>query len=46
MEIILIDTKNPKVRKEILMTGTKTAASHQKMADCDDLTVCSKLVLN
>ena len=46
MEIVLIDTKNPKVRIEILMTGTKTVACHQKMADCDDLTVCSKLVLN
>ena len=28
------------------MTGTKLAACHQKMADCDDLAVCSKLVLN
>ena len=46
MEIVLIDTKNPKVRIEILMTGTKFAACHQKMADCDDLTVCSELVLN
>ena len=46
METVLIDTKNPKVRKEILMTGTKLAACHQKMADCDDLTVCSKLELN
>ena len=46
MENVLIDTTNPKVRIEILMTGTKTAACHQKMADCDDLTVCSKLVLN
>ena len=42
----MIDTKNPKVRIEILMTGTKIAACHQKMADCDDLAVCSKLVLN
>ena len=40
MEIVLIDTKNPKVRTEILITGTKTAACHQKLADCDDLTVC------
>ena len=46
MEIVLIDTKNPKVRIEILMTGTKIAACHQRMADCDDQTVCSKLVLN
>ena len=30
-------TKNPKVRIEILMTGTKIAACHQIMADCDDL---------
>ena len=45
MEIVLIDTKNPKVRIEIVITGTKIAACHQKMADCD-LTVCSKLVLN
>ena len=28
------------------MTGTKSAACHQTMADCDDLAVCSKLVLN
>ena len=28
------------------MTGTKSAACHQKMAGCDDLAVCSKLVLN
>ena len=28
------------------MNGTKLAACHQKMADCDDLQVCSKLVLN
>ena len=46
MEIVSIDTKNPKVRIEILMTGTKSAACHQKMADCDDLAVCSKQVLN
>ena len=46
MEIVLIDTKNPNVRKEIVITGTKFAACHQKMADCDDLAVCSKLVLN
>ena len=46
MEIVLIDTKNPKVRIEIVIIGTKIAACHQKMADCDDLTVCSKLVLN
>ena len=46
MEIVLIDTKNPKLRIEILMTGTKTAACHQIIADCDDLAVCSKLVLN
>ena len=43
MEIVLIETKNPKVRIEILVTGTKIAACHQKMADCDDLSVCSKL---
>ena len=46
MRIVLIDTKNPKVRIEILMTGTKIAACHQKIGDCDDLAVCSKLVLN
>ena len=46
IKIVFIDTKNPKVRIEILMTGTKFAACHQKMADCDDLAVCSKLVLN
>ena len=46
MEIVLIDTKNPKVQIKILMTCTKTQACHQKMADCDDLAVCSKLVLN
>ena len=43
MEIALIDTKNHKVRIEILMTDTKIATCHQKMADCDDLAVCSKL---
>ena len=43
MKIVLIDTKNPNVEIEILMTGTKLAACHQKMADCDDLAVCSKL---
>ena len=46
MDIVLIDTKNPKVRIKILMTGTKNAASHQKVADCDDLGVRSKQVLN
>ena len=46
MEIVFIGTKNPKVRIEILMTGTKVEACHQIMADCDDLAVCSKLVLN
>ena len=46
MESVLIDTKSPKVRIEIVMTGTKIAACHQKTADCDDLAVCSKLVLN
>ena len=46
MEVVLIDPKSPKVRIEILMTGTKSAACHQKMADCDDLTVYFKLVLN
>ena len=46
MEIVLIDTKNLKVRIEILITGTKIAACHQIMAECDDLAVCSKLVLN
>ena len=25
------------------MTGTKIKACHQKMADCDDLAVCSKV---
>ena len=43
MEIVIIDTKNPKVRIEILITGTKIAACHQKMADCDNLAVRSKL---
>ena len=33
MEIVLIDTKSLKVRIEILMTGTRIAACHQKMAD-------------
>ena len=46
MEIVLIDTKSPKVRIEIPVTGTKIAACHQIMADFDDLAVCSKLVLN
>ena len=46
MEVVLIDTKSPKVRIEILMTGTKIAESHQILTDCDDLAVCSKLVLN
>ena len=46
MEANLIDTKNPKERITILMTGTKIAACHQKTADCDDRAVCSKLVLN
>ena len=46
MEIVLIDTKSPKVRIEILMTGSKIAACNQKMADSDDMAVCSKLVLN
>ena len=41
MEIVLIDTKNPNVRIEIVITGTNIAAYHQKMADCDDLAVCS-----
>ena len=45
MEIVLIDTKNPRVRIEILITGIKIAACHQMMADCDDLAVCSKLAL-
>ena len=39
MESVLIDTKNPKVRIEILMTGTKIATCHQIMADCDGLAV-------
>ena len=44
---MVLVTKNPtKVRLEILMTGTKIAAIHQIMADCDDLAVCLKLVLN
>ena len=43
MEIVLIDTKNPKVRIEIVITGTKITACHQIMADCDDLALCSKL---
>ena len=46
MELVLIDTKSPKVRIEILMTGTKIKPRHQIMADCDDLAVCSKLLLN
>ena len=29
MEIVLIDTKSPKLRIEILMTGTKIKACHQ-----------------
>ena len=28
------------------MTGTKTSAFHQIMADCDDLAICSKMVPN
>ena len=43
MEVILIDTKSPRVEIEILMTGIKTPACNQKMADCDDRAVCSKL---
>ena len=46
MELVLIDTKSHKVRMEILKTGTKIKACHQIMTDCDDLAVCSKLVLN
>ena len=46
MEFVLIDTKNPRVRVEILMTGVKIAACYQIMADCDDLVICSKLALN
>ena len=46
MDIVSNDTKNPKVQTEILTTGTKLAAGHQKMAYCDNLAVCSKLVLN
>ena len=46
MELVLIDTKSPKVRIEIPMTGTKIKACHHLMAECDDLAVCSKLVLN
>ena len=46
MELVLIDTKSPKVRMEILMTGTKIEACPKKMAECDDLAVCSELVLN
>ena len=38
--------KSPKVEIEILMTGTKIETCHQTMAYCDDLAVCSKLVLN
>ena len=30
MELVLIDTKSPKVRIKILMTGTKIKACHQK----------------
>ena len=45
LEIVLIDTKYPKVRIEIFMTGTKIAACHQMSADCDDLAICSKRVL-
>ena len=40
------DTKNPKVRIEILVTGTKIEACHLKVADFDDLVVSPKLVLN
>ena len=39
MEIVLIDTKNPKVQIEILIIGIKIGACHQKIADCDDLAV-------
>ena len=39
MDIVLIDTKNPKVRIEILITGTKVAACHQIMADCYDMSL-------
>ena len=46
MELVSIDTKGPKVRIEILMTGTKNKACHQIKADCNDLAVCRKLVLN
>ena len=46
MELVLIDTKSPKVQIEILLSGTKIKACHQIMADCDDLAVCSKLELN
>ena len=46
MDFVLIDTKSPKLRIEILKTGTKIKACHQIMTDCDDLAVCSKLVLN
>ena len=46
MEIVLDDTKNPGVRIEIPMTGTKIAACNQKMADCDGPAVCSNLVSN
>ena len=46
MELVFIDPKSPKVRREKLMTGTKIKACHRIMADCDDLAVCSKLVLN
>ena len=41
MDIVLVDMKNPNVRIEILMTGTKIAACRQIMADCDDLAVSS-----
>ena len=30
MELVLIDTKSPKVRIEILMTGTKIKECHRK----------------
>ena len=30
MEIVLVNTKNPQVRIDILITGTKIAACHQK----------------
>ena len=43
MELFLIDTKS---LNQSTNRDTKIEACHQRMADCDDLAVCSELVLN